>query len=107
MAERHLQVAALIDMNMDVLSVTMATAAGGVQDAAPARFLFNSRLMSRRRYIFFFSLLFFLFHVEQEMTDNTDLRKKKSQVKSTRSSTVSLPQQPQSSVFEAVMCTRC
>lgn len=77
MAERHLQVAALIDMNMDVLSVTMATAAGGVQDAAPARFLFNSRLMSRRRYIFFFSLLFFLFHVEQEMTDNTDLRKKK------------------------------
>lgn len=34
MAERHLQVAALIDMNMDVLSVTMATAAGGVQDGA-------------------------------------------------------------------------
>lgn len=58
MAERHLQVAALIDMNMDMLSVTMATAAGGAQDAAPARFLFNSRLMSRRRYIFFSIIIF-------------------------------------------------
>lgn len=30
MAERHLQVAALIDMNVDVLTVAMATAVSGM-----------------------------------------------------------------------------
>lgn len=76
-AERHLQVAALIDMNTDVLSVTMATAAGGIQDAAPARFLFNSRLMSRRRYIFFSIIYFFFFFTWRRRWQTTQIWKKK------------------------------